>query len=125
MYSIPADRYNLFFNRYLLYPADSNYSLFHYICINLKHSCFHICYLNENTCMKKDFILIRIYRFYLEGFREMTLGKTLWLIILVKLFIMFFTLRLFFFPNYLNQFNSDKEKEEHVSSQLIDRAITP
>ncbi|SEF89832.1 DUF4492 domain-containing protein [Parabacteroides chinchillae] len=75
--------------------------------------------------MKKDFILIRIYRFYLEGFREMTLGKTLWLIILVKLFIMFFTLRLFFFPNYLNQFNSDKEKEEHVSSQLIDRAITP
>ncbi|WP_099463652.1 MULTISPECIES: DUF4492 domain-containing protein [Parabacteroides] len=75
--------------------------------------------------MKKDFILIRIYRFYLEGFREMTLGKTLWLIILVKLFIMFFILRLFFFPNYLNQFNSDKEKEEHVSSQLIDRAITP
>ena len=49
--------------------------------------------------MKKESAFIRIYRFYLEGFREMKLGKTLWLIILVKLFIMFFILRLFFFPN--------------------------
>ena len=54
--------------------------------------------------MKKESAFIRIYRFYLEGFREMKLGKTLWLIILVKLFIMFFILRLFFFPNYLGQF---------------------
>ena len=46
--------------------------------------------------MKKESAFIRIYRFYLEGFREMKLGKTLWLIILVKLFIMFFILRLFF-----------------------------
>lgn len=43
--------------------------------------------------MKKESAFIRIYRFYLEGFREMKLGKTLWLIILVKLFIMFFILR--------------------------------
>ena len=50
--------------------------------------------------MKKKPILVRIYQFYLEGFREMKLGKTLWLIILVKLFIMFFILKLFFFPNY-------------------------
>lgn len=75
--------------------------------------------------MKKEPVLIRIYRFYLEGFREMKLGKTLWLIILVKLFIMFFILKLFFFPNYLKQFDSDSEKEEHVSSELIHRAITP
>lgn len=67
----------------------------------------------------------RIYFFYLEGFREMKLGKTLWLIILVKLFIMFFILRLFFFPNFLGQFGSDSEKEEHVSGELIKRAITP
>ena len=32
----------------------------------------------------------KIWRFYVDGFRGMTLGKTLWLIILVKLFIMFF-----------------------------------
>ena len=48
--------------------------------------------------MKREPVYIRIYHFYLEGFREMKLGKTLWLIILVKLFIMFFILKLFFFP---------------------------
>ena len=69
--------------------------------------------------MKKESAFIRIYRFYLEGFREMKLGKTLWLIILVKLFIMFF------FPNYLGQFDSDSEKENHVSNELIQRAINP
>ncbi|MCD7849021.1 MAG: DUF4492 domain-containing protein [Parabacteroides sp.] len=55
----------------------------------------------------------------------MKLGKTLWLIILVKLFIMFFILKLFFFPNYLGKFDSDSAKEEHVSGELINRAITP
>ena len=38
-----------------------------------------------------------IWQFYVEGFRSMTLGRTLWLIIAIKLFIMFFILRLFFF----------------------------
>lgn len=68
---------------------------------------------------------MRIYHFYLEGFREMDLGKTLWLVILVKLFIMFFILKLFFFPNYLGKFGNDSEKENHVSNELIQRAITP
>lgn len=75
--------------------------------------------------MKKQPILVRIFHFYLEGFREMKLGKTLWLIILVKLFIMFFILKLFFFPNYLGQFDNDSEKQEYVSGELINRAITP
>lgn len=72
--------------------------------------------------MKKESLASRIYRFYLEGFRDMKLGKTLWLIILVKLFIMFFILRLFFFPNFLNRFDSKEEKQEHVSLELINRA---
>lgn len=75
--------------------------------------------------MKSKPVYIRIYHFYLQGFREMKLGKTLWLIILIKLFIMFFILKLFFFPNYLGKLNSDNEKEEHVSGELIQRAITP
>ena len=47
--------------------------------------------------------LLNIWNFYLEGFRSMTLGRTLWLIILVKLFIMFFILKIFFFPHLLKQ----------------------
>ncbi len=63
-----------------------------------------------------------IWRFYIDGFRSMTLGRTLWLIILVKLFIMFFILRLFFFPNYLNKASVGVEKDDYVSRELIIRA---
>ena len=75
--------------------------------------------------MKRDSAIRQVFRFCMEGFREMRLGKTLWLIILIKLFIMFFILRLFFFPNYLGQFDTEAEKEEHVSGELINRASNP
>ena len=63
-----------------------------------------------------------IWQFYVEGFRSMTLGRTLWLIIAIKLFIMFFILRLFLFPNYLNKAAVGSDKEEYVSRELILRA---
>lgn len=63
-----------------------------------------------------------IWQFYVEGFRSMTLGRTLWLIIAIKLFIMFFILLLFFFPNYLNKAAVGSDKEEYVSRELILRA---
>lgn len=61
---------------------------------------------------------VNIWRFYLEGFRSMTLGRTLWLIILVKLFIMFFILRLFFFPRFLNTPVVGDDKEGYVAMSL-------
>lgn len=65
-------------------------------------------------------IFMRIIRFYVEGFREMTIGKTLWAIILIKLFIMFFVLKLFFFPNVLNKlYDSDEQKADHVAEEII------
>ena len=57
----------------------------------------------------------------MEGFRSMTLGKTLWAIILIKLFIMFFILRLFFFPNILQQ----KYDTDERANQVIENLITP
>ncbi len=64
-------------------------------------------------------IFVRIFYFYLNGFRSMTLGRTLWAIILIKLFIMFFILKLFFFPNVLNtNFKTDAERAEHVGNEL-------
>jgi len=74
--------------------------------------------------MKKTVLPIRIYRFYFEGFRSMEWGRELWVIILIKLFIMFVILRLFFFPRFLNQFETVSEKEEYVSTELIERNIT-
>ena len=45
--------------------------------------------------------LRKIARFYIDGFRSMTLGRTLWAVILIKLFIMFAVLEVFFFPDPL------------------------
>ena len=61
----------------------------------------------------------RIVSFYLDGFRSMQLGRTLWKIILIKLFILFAVLKLFFFPNFLeSNFASDTERAAHVLENL-------
>jgi hypothetical protein len=73
--------------------------------------------------MRKDAFPARVLRFYVDGFRAMTLGRTLWLLILVKLFIMFVVLRIFFFPRFLNQFDSTGDKEDYISNELINRAL--
>lgn len=68
----------------------------------------------------KENIFLRIWRFYYEGFRSMTIGKTLWLIVIVKLFIMFVILRLFFFQPVLK--GSDEQKADTVRGNLIELA---
>ena len=61
----------------------------------------------------------RVFHLYYDGFRSMTVGKTLWLIIGIKLFIFFVIIKLLFFPNFLNsKCESDQEKAEYVRQQL-------
>lgn len=64
-------------------------------------------------------ILSRIMRFYIDGFRGMTLGRTLWCIILIKLIIIFAVLKAFFFPAYLK--GDEEEKGKLVSAELTTR----
>lgn len=59
----------------------------------------------------------KIARFYIDGFRNMTVGRTLWIIILIKLTVIFAVLRLFFFQPTL-QGTSDEERGEEVLQQL-------
>ncbi len=64
-------------------------------------------------------LLTGIYRFYRDGFRRMTVGRTLWKIIFIKLFIMFAVLKFFFFPDFLaTQFATDQQRADHVLDQL-------
>ncbi len=73
----------------------------------------------EESKVQNSSLPVRIWRFYRDGFRAMTLGRTLWAIILIKLFIMFFILRLFFFPNILQRdYHTDEERANHVIEQL-------
>lgn len=61
----------------------------------------------------------RVFAFYRDGFRRMTVGKTLWKIIIIKLLVMFAVLKLFFFPNYLNtNFETDQQRGDYVLEQL-------
>jgi hypothetical protein len=72
--------------------------------------------------MKKITSLIRrFFLFYYEGFRNMSgWGKRVWLIIIIKLFIMFAILKLFFFPNFLKtKYDNDQDRSDYVLEQLI------
>ena len=64
--------------------------------------------------------VLKIWRFYVDGFRGMTLGRTLWFIILVKLFIMFFILRLFFFNSAYGRRIQIIVKEENAQKEEHD-----
>ena len=71
--------------------------------------------------MRKDNFLYRVYDLYVDGFRHMRLGKTLWAIILIKLFIIFVVLKIFFFPNFLKQ-HADGNEPGFVANELVERA---
>ncbi|MDE6494416.1 MAG: DUF4492 domain-containing protein [Bacteroidales bacterium] len=66
--------------------------------------------------------LRRVWRFYRDGFRSMTFGRTLWAIILIKLFIMFAILKVFFFPDFLRH-KTEREKQDFVGTELINRGV--
>jgi len=68
---------------------------------------------------------MRIIRFYSDGFRSMTVGRTLWLIIFIKLAVMFGILKVFFFPDYLDRFDTPQERQDYVSGELVKRAAPP
>ena len=69
----------------------------------------------------KQGLLFRIFHLYYDGFRTMTLGKTLWTIILIKLAIIFLVLKLFFFPDFINTNTKNGDKAGFVSKEILNR----
>ena len=63
----------------------------------------------------------RIVQFYIDGFRRMTIGRSLWLLIIIKLAVIFLVLKLFFFPDVLGSLSSDDERAEAVRQTLTER----
>lgn len=63
------------------------------------------------------------FTMFRDGFKSMTLGKTLWTLVIIKLIIMFVILRPFFFPNFLNsKFEDAGSKADYVSEELINKS---
>ena len=69
--------------------------------------------------MAKNNFFSKVFHLYYDGFRSMTLGKTLWAIILIKLFIIFAVLKVFFFPNFLKE-HAQGNEAEFVATKLLD-----
>ena len=62
--------------------------------------------------------LVSIWRFYVDGFRNMTWGRPLWVLIFLKVIVLFLVLRMFFFEPVLSG-KTDAEKSNHVGQELI------
>ena len=62
----------------------------------------------------------RVSDLYVDGFRSMTVGRKLWALIIIKLILLFGVMKLFFFPNILNErYDNDADKAAAVRTQLI------
>ncbi len=77
----------------------------------------------KTSSAPRPWLVLRIYRFYRDGFRQMTVGRVLWKIIFIKLFILFAVLKFFFFPDFLaTTFSTDTQRAEYVIEQLTQSA---
>ena len=64
-------------------------------------------------------LIKKVFYFYYDGFRSMTVGKRLWIIVLIKLFIIFAIFKLFFFHDFLKtNFKTDQQRSDYVIEQL-------
>jgi hypothetical protein len=73
----------------------------------------------EQSIMQQPRLFTRVFRFYMDGFRRMTLGRTLWILIIIKLIIMFGILKLFFFQGFLEtKFSTDNQRATYVIEQM-------
>lgn len=64
----------------------------------------------------------RVWDLYYDGFRSMTVGKSLWALIIIKLFIFFVVIKWLFFPNILKEnYDNDDDRAEAVRTELTNR----
>ena len=64
----------------------------------------------------------KIFDFYVDGFKNMTVGRKLWAIIFIKVIILFFVFKLFFFPNLLKEnYDNDDDRARAVATELTSR----
>ena len=66
--------------------------------------------------------LKRIFDFYRQGFSNMDIGKTLWMVVIVKLVVIFAIVKLLFMPDVLDQKATDNDKAENISTRIT---LTP
>lgn len=65
------------------------------------------------------------YALYADGFRSMTVGRSLWALIIIKLVVLFAILKVFFFPDILaSGYDNDDERASAVRRNLTESINT-
>ena len=71
--------------------------------------------------MNKKGFLYRLFDLYYDGFRHMTIGRTLWMVIIIKLIIIFVLLKGFFFPNFLSSHAPEGQEADYIMQEISNR----
>ena len=62
---------------------------------------------------------LRIFKFYIDGFKSLTIGKTLWKIIIIKLIVIITLLNFYIYAKSLNsEYKTTKEKINFVYKNI-------
>lgn len=73
----------------------------------------------KNHAMSQHSFFRKAVSMYVDGFRDMTVGKRLWALILIKLALLFLVFRLFFFPDLLEEnYDNDTDRAQAVRTAL-------
>ncbi len=60
-----------------------------------------------------------VYSFYSSGFKNMKIGKTLWKVIFIKVFLILIVLNYFVYDKSINtEFKTEREKADYVYNNL-------
>lgn len=71
-------------------------------------------------------LLRKVASLYVDGFRNMTIGRSLWALIIIKVVILFAVLKLFFFPDLLESgYDNDADRADAVRDALTENVNNP
>lgn len=74
---------------------------------------------NTPPSVRNRYFFRRAANLYIDGFRSMTVGRSLWVLIILKLLLLFAVFKLFFFPDLLQRdYDNDADRAQAVRNSL-------
>lgn len=75
--------------------------------------------MKEKSPSRPQNFFRRVADLYVDGFRNMTVGRTLWVLIILKVALLLLVFKLIFFPDLLQRdYDSDQDRAQAVRSSL-------
>jgi hypothetical protein len=74
--------------------------------------------MKQDPMKQQHNIFVKIFQFYRDGFQQMTVGRTLWCLVIIKLLIIFLLLRLVLFHPAMEGLTTE-QKQQTVASRIL------